>query len=174
MPSPIAYPLTNGVRHSFASIEAVFAQTVAPSGVGGGTGAAMALNFRGFKAINYSRTRSRVEARGTHPDPLGKTRGTNAYKADCEILLAEFNLLQAQLQQIQAGYGDVFFNFIVTYSENGFDTITDTILGCTMDLTDASNTESADPTMRKIDLAPLKILFNGIDDLANPLQPVPA
>ncbi len=153
MGTPISYPLINGVRHGYSSIELKLAGQI----------------FLGFTAINYSRTRSRGLARGQHPDPLGKTRGTNEYKGDCELLLAEFNLLQSLLVAQGAGYGDVFFQVLVTYGENQFDTITDTLNGCTVDLTDASNSEGPDPLKRKIDLSPLKILFNGIDDVAVPL-----
>jgi len=151
--STIAYPLINGVRHSFSSIELKIAGQI----------------YVGFKSINYSRKRSRTMVRGNSPDPLGKTRGTNEYTADCEIFLAEWNLLQSQLQNLGAGYGDQFFNIVVTYTENGFDTVSDTIVACTLDTTDVSQSEGADPLVRKFELNPLKILFNGLDDLANPL-----
>lgn len=150
MATPIQYPLINGVRHSFASIELKLSTQL----------------FIGFKSINYSRTRNRTIVRGNSPDPLGKTRGENDYSADCEVYLAEWNLFQALLGK---GYGDVFFPVIVTYSENGFDTITDTITGCSIDSTEASQSQGSDPLTRKFDLKPLKIKFAGVDDLANPL-----
>lgn len=155
MGTPIQYPLVNGVRHSFASIELKVAGQI----------------FIGFKEVNYSRTRTRAEVRGNHSDPLGKTIGENAYSADITFLLAEFNQLCALLG---AGYGDVFFTCTVTYSANGFDTIQDVITGGTIDTTEASNAQGPDPTVRKVDLKPLKILFNGVDDLAVPLTGVPA
>ncbi len=150
MTTPIAFPLINGVRHSFSSIELKIAGVI----------------YVGFKSINYSRTRSRTNVFGNSPDQLGKTRGTNEYKCDVEMFLAEFNQIQAQLG---AGYGDVFFPINVTYTENGFDTISDTIIGCTLDTTDASNSQGTDPTVRKFELNPTKILFNGIDDMTVPL-----
>ncbi len=55
-----------------------------------------------------------------------------------------------------------------------FVTISDVIQGCTIDSTEADNAEGTDPTKRTFDLSPLKILFNGVDDLAVPLQGVPA
>ena len=62
----------------------------------------------------------------------------------------------------------------MTYGENGFETVTDTIEGCTIDDDDASNSQGPDPLMRKLDLAPLKILMAGIDDLEIPMvSPVP-
>lgn len=155
-PAPIPYPLINGVRHSFSSIELKLGTNI----------------FVGFKSINYSRKRTRTIVRGKSPDPLGKTRGTNEYTADCEIYLAEWNALLAQLQAIAPGYGDVLFTVLVTYSENGFDTIQDTINGCSIDTTEASQAEGPDPLVRKVELNPLKILFNGVDDLATPLTGV--
>jgi hypothetical protein len=150
MPPPIQYPLINGNRHDFSSIELKLQGNV----------------FIGFKAIDYSRTRERGMVPGNHPDPLGKTRGKNTYKATVELYIAEWNAFQAQLGD---GYGDVFFQVLVTYSENGFDTIQDVINGCTMDSTEASGSSGTDPLTRKFELNPLKILFNGIDDLATPL-----
>lgn len=154
MTTPIAYPLINGVRHSFASIE-------------------LKLNgqiFIGFKSINYTRTRSRSLVRGNSPDPLGKTQGDNDYSADFELYLAEWNLFQSQLGP---GYGDKFYQILATYSANGFDTIQDVINGCTVDSTEASQSQGPDPLVRKFDAKPLKILFNGIDDLATPLAGTP-
>lgn len=150
MTTPIQYPLINGLRHSFSSIELKINGQI----------------FVGFKSINYNRTRSRSMAYGNSPDPLGKTRGTNEYKADCELLLAEFHVFMSSLG---AGYGDKAFDISVTYTENGFDTISDVIRGCTIDTTDSSNSQGTDPSVRKIELNPIKILFNGVDDLENPL-----
>lgn len=162
MASPIPFPLINGVRHGFSSIELKLNTQI----------------FVGFKSINYSRTRTRTMVRGNHPDPIGKTRGENEYSADCELYFAEWVLFQSQLKAPEAvgdgGYGDAFFPIYVTYGENGFDTVTDEILGCTMDTTEASNGQGADPLVRKIELNPLKVKFGGLDDLAFPLAPPPA
>lgn len=156
--TPIQYPLVNGLRHSFASVEIKVANQLFYA-----------------TAVNYSRKRNRTLVRVNHPDPIGKTIGSNEYSADIEMLLAEYNALQAALinraQQagLGNGYGDVAFQVVVTYSTNGLDTVTDTIQGCTLDSTEASNAEGVDATKRKFELNPLKILFNGIDDLSVPL-----
>jgi hypothetical protein len=172
------YPTISGARHSFASIELKVAGQI----------------FSGFKSINYSRVRSRSYVMSNNPDPIGKTRGTNAYKADVEFYLAEFNAFMSMLggQGIQlsgalsipgvvsiagaltinaggAGYGDQAFQILVTYSENGFDTITDQLIGCTFDSTEASNSVGDDPTVRKVELNPIAILYGGISDNATPL-----
>jgi len=146
MPSPVAYPLVQGVRHGFSSIELKIAGQI----------------FVGFKSINYSRKRSRSMVRGNHPDPLAKTRGENEYSADCELYLAEWLLFK---ELLGAGYGDVQFSIFVTYGENGFDTTTDELIGCTMDTTEASNAQGPDALVRKVELSTLKILFGGVEDL---------
>jgi len=154
MTTPLVYPLINGVRHSLNSVE-------------------LKINGRiyiGVKSFNYTRKRNRSLVRGTSPDPIAKTRGENEYSADCELYLAEFNLVQADLGP---GYGDIPFTAYATWTENGFDTITDVLTGCTLDSTEANNSQGSDPTVRKFDLAPLKILYNGIDDLATPLAAPP-
>jgi hypothetical protein len=158
-PASIPYPLLNGVRHDWSSIECRFGQPVNQV-------------FLAIKALNYKRTRTRGEVRGNHPDPLAKTRGTNAYTADIELPLSEAQLLMALLNNSANGYGDVFFQLVVSYTENAFTTITDTLIGCTLDEYDASQAQGPEPLMRKFQLNPLKITFAGVDDLAVPLQGV--
>ncbi len=165
MATPIPYPLVNGVRHDWASIELHVAGQI----------------IIARKSINYSRIRTRGLAEGGSPDPLGKTLGRNAYKADIELLLAEaYQLLEVLNQQAAAlgfapgcGYGDVFFAAQVMYASRGFDQVTDTILGCTVDSTEVAHAASPDALSRKLELNPLKIKFNGLDDLGDPLGPPP-
>lgn len=152
----IQYPIVNGVRHSFTSIE--FRAT---------TGENFGQVYF-IKSINYERKRSRGTVRGNHPDPLGKTRGENEYTGDLELYLAEWQDFVTEVLG-GAGYGDKFFNLVVTYNETGFDPIVDEIVGCTWDASSAQNSQGTDPTVRKVDLNPIKIRFNGIDDLEIPL-----
>ncbi len=156
----IAYPLTTGVRHSFPDIEAKIAGQI----------------FIGIKSGEYSRTRSRTMLYGTNVDPIGKTRGKNEYKGSVEIYLAEFDFLLSLLAEQAGGlggYGDQAFNVTFTYITPGFDPIIDTLIGCTLDTTDVSNSEGTEGLTRKFELNPVKILFNGQEDSAVPLVAPP-
>jgi hypothetical protein len=153
----LAYPLVTGFRHGFASLSAEFKIP------GGGT-----VTFRGFKSIDYNRTRDRGLVRGNHPDPIGKTRGENSYDADVEVYLAEYAALQRELGP---GYGDILFNLLVHFVEGGFTGLQDELLGCTLDSTEASNAQGTDALTRKVKLNPLKIKFDGVDDVEVPLAP---
>jgi hypothetical protein len=146
----IQYPLINGNRHSFSSIEAKIA----------------GQKFTGFKSINYSRERDRAYVWGTNADPIGKTRGKNTPSGDCELYLAEFEVF---CKILGGGFGDKPFNVKVAYRESGFVVIQDVLLGCTLDSTEASNGDSTDASVRKFKLNPLKILWNGRDDNARRL-----
>ena len=150
--SPIQYPLINGFRHSFVSIK---------------------LKLDGddclaFKSLNYNSTRTRSQPYGRHPDPLGKTRGTNEYKADAEIYLAEFHKFLKD--QLGPGYADKMFSIYVTHDEEGSDLIEDVITGCSIDSIDASHSQGTDATTRKLDFGPLKIIYSGVNDVVDPLQ----
>lgn len=158
MPSQVPFPLVNGERHSWASVE---------------VNAAGTLFY--CTGVNWSRKRTRTMVRVNHPDPIAKTRGNNEYSGDIEMLVAEANLFQATLinlanqQGLNGGYGDVFFTVLVNYTEVSLDTVTVQLLGCTMDSWEQSNSESTEGSKVKMELAPLKILVNGQDDLPNPL-----
>lgn len=151
---PIPYPDSVGARHSFVSLKAIVA----------------GLPILGLKKCSYSRTRTREILHGTHVDPIGKTQGENAYKASLDLYLAEFQQLKAALIQqasIQnVGYGDVFFSVVAQYSAPGFTLINDEIQSCTLDDTGAEQTQGPAALIRGIELNPLKILFDGDDDVA--------
>lgn len=158
MPTPIPYALVNGVRHDRSSCELkVIAQTPTVS------------QIMFFKELNHDRTRTRSLPRGNHPDPVGKTRGMNEYKMDITWYEAEYNWLVETFSSIGNGYGDVFFTVFLRIVEPWADPITIEALGCTLDTESAAVADSADALAIKTELNPIKILRNGVDDLAVPL-----
>ena len=152
--SPIQYPTVNGSAYSYSSIEWAIA----------------GQKFRGFKSINYARKRDRPAFYGNSPDPLFKPVGKNTYTADGELYLGEFNRFVASLG---AGYGDAYFTCQVQYSQQNLPVYVDQLLGCTLDEVTSSFSEGTDVLCVKFSLNPLKILWNGLDDLAVPLVPPP-
>ncbi len=153
MTTPLVYPLINGFKHSFASIELKLADD----------------KYIGFKSINYESKLDRAKVYGCHPDPIAKTRGVADYSGDLEIYLAEWNQLQAKLGP---GWADVSFTGVVSYIENGFDVIVDSLIGCTLSSLGGSNSQGTDATVKKVALDVMKILHNGVDMLSIPLKGV--
>ena len=153
--TPIPYADVNGARFSPVSAEIRWAFP------------GLAIVMPGYKSITYSRKRSRVYAKGQNVDPLGKTRGTNAFAASIEVHLPEYNNM---IRALGNGYGDIFFSLFITYNETALDVVTDEIIGCTWDGTEATADQTSDdPLYRMIELNPIKIKFAGLDDNELPL-----
>lgn len=158
MPStvaPILVPLTNGVVWSFGHVTLNIA----------------GLEFTGgFKSIKRSRKRNREMVYSNSPDPVGKTLGQNEYQCSAEVYVEWWRALLHTVQEtVGEGYGDQFFDLFVAYNATGFDPIVDAIIGCTFDSTDADDGVGTTALTRTIEFNPLKIRFNGVDDLADPL-----
>lgn len=159
MTDVLVFPLVNGLRHAFSSMQFVFKST--------GGGAADIPDIRMFlKSIDYERKRERGEVRANHPDPIAKTLGENTYSASMEVYRAEWNLM---LSTFGAGYGDEPFTLLVSWGLSGFETVTDELIGCHFDSSSSGGAQGSDPSVVKVDLNPLKIKFAGLDDLAYPL-----
>lgn len=157
--SPLMVPLTNGTIRSFGHVRLNVA----------------GLDFTGgFKEIKRSRKRNRELPRSNNPDPIGKTLGENEYQASIIFYYDWFmNLLQTLQSTLGPGYGDFQFTVYVSYVGQGLTTYQDEILGCTLDSTDATDTQGIAALTRPIELTPTKIKFGGFDDLADPLVAPP-
>jgi hypothetical protein len=154
MTTPLQYPLINGLRHDWSSIELLANDQL----------------FTGIKAIDYDNAREVGIVRGFSPDMLAQTRGTNTPSCSFELYLAEFNLFLSQLGQ---GWGDQFFTIQVSYAEEGLDQITDVIIGARLISVAANMSQGSDPLTRKCKIQPTKIKFQGFDDLLTPLAAPP-
>jgi hypothetical protein len=152
MTTPLSYPDVNGFRHSFSSIQAKI----------GNPG----IVYQGFKGINYEFGLEPVQVYGFHPDPIGETRGVAKYSGDFEMYLAEYAQIMAALG---AGAFTQRFNISVSYIENGYDTITDLLIGARLIKTTVDQSQSGDPLTRKVPMTIMKVLPNGLDILDIPL-----
>jgi hypothetical protein len=157
--TPIQVPVSNGVVRSFGHVRA----NIAGLDMTGG-----------FKSIKRSRKRTRSDVLSNNADPTGKTLGTNKYMCSAEIYLDWYYNVIAQLQGIGVGYGDVPFIIYITYVGAGLVTYTDQVINCTFDTDDGDDKAGNDPLIRNVDFGPTKILFNGLDDAADPLTGSPA
>ena len=146
----IAYPLTTGSAFSYASIELNMA----------------GQTFTAFEDINYGRKRTREFVRGAHPDPLSKTVGENEYNCSVTLEVLEWFFW---LEQLGSGYGDAFFDISVIYNSPQLGVVQDDVIGCTIDEVTAALKRGPSPLHKKIDLRPLKVLEDGLDDCAVPL-----
>lgn len=157
--TPIQVPLTNGVVRSFGHVRLQIA----------------GLEFTGgFKSIKRSRKRDREFPYSNSPDPIGKTLGENKYQCSAVVYYDWWaNLLQTVQANLGPGYGDQMFTIYISYVGKNLVTYTDQVIGCSFDSTEADDTQGTQALTREIDFAPVKILFNGVDDLEDPLVAPP-
>lgn len=156
---PILVPLSNGVVYSFGHVTLEIA----------------GIEFTGgFKSIKRSRKREREMVESNSPDPVGKTLGKNVYQCSAELYLAWwFALLVTVNNTLGPGYGDRPFLIKISYNAGGFTPFQDLVQNCTFDSTEADDGVGIGALTRHVDFNPTKILFNGMDDLADPLVAPP-
>jgi hypothetical protein len=153
MATPLRYPDTTSFRAGFQSL--IYKLD--------------GQEFPGFVEGKIGRKRERAIVTGANADPLGKTRGKNTYEHSITVYVAEF--LAFVVDHFGPGYGDRVFVAEVTITENGYDTQTHVAYGCTIDVASLEFSDGTDPLkMASIDMTPTKVLINGIDDNARPLQ----
>jgi hypothetical protein len=153
-----AYPLVNGVRHSWSSVEIRVAGQI----------------ILGVTEINYSPTLDPAVVRGAGALPIGHTLGNAEFAGDFSILLEEFNALMTVLGQ---GAMTVPFDIVTAYdatiggvAAGGLSVIVDTLQTCRISQIDnAASSGSTDAIVRKCTLKYLGLLLNGVSPM--PQQP---
>jgi hypothetical protein len=145
-------PRVNGNLYSWASIEAkINGETV-----------------HGFTSINYAdkRTRTKGYGQGRHHAPRGRSAGK--YEVDPVKVKAPKDTMQALRASLaaQAGdsrsYGNVEFELVVQYVEEGNTPITVELSRCVWSGESATDDEGPDPLMEEAEFDCMQIRRNGL------------
>jgi hypothetical protein len=155
MALPLQYPLVNGHRYSFASIEAIF----------------NGIPFIGFTAVNYKPSLKAAMVFGSRPQAIGRTRGKAEHTFDFEMYRLEFELFKTSLGAAGLGYGETSFDTVVLYSELFQPVTTDVIVSARIEEVDLSNADGTDPSKVKVTCSAMSILLNGMP-IAIPSPPI--
>lgn len=150
-----SYPLINGLRHDWSSIEIRVATNI----------------ILGITKIDYSDKLTGAAVRGAGPKIIGWTTGNQENSGSFTILLEEFQALISTLQDINPAFKLAFFDIVISYSSPGLTTVVDSLLGCRIDEVKVGTTDSGstDPSTRDLTLLVTDVLWNGVS--GNPLQP---
>lgn len=123
------YPLVNGHRYSFSSIEMAF----------------RGKRLMGFTSINYKQSLTPGEARGNHAQRLGTTRGELKASGDFEMFKEEGEEL---IHTLGNGYMELRNPVTVTWAEEGGKTRVDVLHNCR--ITDVDDSHSAGTDAAKL------------------------
>ncbi len=138
------YPLVNGQKVSFASIEIKI-----------GT-----LLLTGFTDLSYSQTLEPGIFRGTRPEKLARTIGEHNIEGSFTLVKDEYLELIASLGN---GYMQTPFDITNTYSEiNSTTLMTDVLTGCRITSEEDSHSQGTDALVVACDLDIMKMTRNGL------------
>jgi hypothetical protein len=147
MPLP-SYPLINGRRYSFASIE---------------------ININGeailgCKELQYTEALEPGEVRGAGPQVLGRTLGDYSVEGSVTVYREEWDAI---LEKLGAGYMAKVFDVVATYAEEGAPTKTDKLAGCRIKNVEQSNSQGTDALEVKLDLHVFYLLRDNVAAIPN-------
>lgn len=145
MPAPqLSYPLVNGNRFDFTSIEILIE----------------GIPFRGVKSINYEDGTDGAKQYGTSARPLGRTRGKYDPSGSLEIFKEEANAIRLLLGN---GWGEVSLTIVVAYAELAVSVPTvDKLFGCRVRKAADAHSQGAEGLTEKWDLDIMDITRNGV------------
>ena len=124
----------------------------------------------GISEISYSDNLEPGKVRGTRAQPLGHTRGN--YESEASFTMNKRRFYQMIAKFGPNGDGNGFkehvFSISVSHTDDdGKGFITDTIVGCRITQHEDSSSEGGDPINVQVTIAPLYILWNGLNPLVN-------
>lgn len=137
------YPLINGHRHDFSSIECSM----------------KGKRQLGLKSLDYGHGLEPGKVSGTSAQKLGRTRGMYEAEGSFEMYLHEWEEFKAVLGD---GFMEVPFDITANYAETGQPIITDKLAGCRITKVNKSGaSDSSDPITVKVELDVMYLLENG-------------
>jgi hypothetical protein len=149
-----AFPLVNGNRYDFTSIEVL---------IGG-------VPFRGIKSIDYKDSLDPAKQWGTSARALGRTRGKADFEGSFEIFKEDAVVLRTALAALGlGGYGEANFVIVVTYAELAVSAPSvDVLDGCRVKSCQDTHAQGNEGITEKWDLDVLDVKRNGISILSLP------
>lgn len=148
---PVTYPVINGLRFDYSSIEIVVA----------------GKRFPGFKSLNYKHNLAPGKVKGTAAQDLGRSRGVYSASGNVEVFREDsddfLNLIQAL--QPTLGFMEINFDINVNYFEliqgGGPAAQNDRLIGCRITEDGNSNSQGSDPLTVKFQLDVMLLMKNG-------------
>lgn len=145
------YPLVNGNRYDFTSLELVI------NGV----------PYRGIKSVDYEDSLDPKKQYGTSARPLGRNRGVYDASGSLEIYREDWTVIAPLLAALgNGGLGEANFLVVAQYGDFGQPNISDKLIGCRIKKVANSHAQGAAELTVKLDLDIMDINRNGVSMLS--------
>ena len=150
----IAYPLINGNRYDWSSIELKLAGQI----------------YVGVKSLNFDEELTPGEVYGTHAQIIGRTRGELKVTGSFELYVADADIFIAGLAAL-GGYLETRFNVGAQYLETPVSTAPTTrdLLDCRVTKISEGHSQGSDALTTKFDIHVMRMLRNGAAPLSKML-----
>jgi len=146
------YPLINGTKHDWSSIEV----DLGDAGI-----------FTGISELTYSDTLEPGIVRGASPQKLARTRGEYNAEGSMNLWLQD---AREFMDSLGPGFKEVVFNITAMYSAVGSEVVTDRLIGCRITSTESGGSQGPDPIGTTFGLDIIRIEWNGVDPLTDMLK----
>jgi len=152
---PTNYPLINGVKFDWASVEISLAGGI----------------FTGCTELSYKQTREVGDVYGTGAEKLARTLGQLNADGSLAMYRRDFQDFLALLTNNGAtGYLDTAFDIVASYTApDGDGSLTDKCIGCVITEPDISGAQGTDPLVVTCSLDVMRVELGGILPITNML-----
>lgn len=157
MPGPLVYPLIQGVKYDFSSLDVK---------LGG-------VSYLGVKAVDWNDGLEPGKGYGTSAQKLFSTRGQYDADGSLELWYAESDVFEAQLiqQNPNTGLYEIRFPIDITLNpEGGLAATTNNLVGARLKKRTVSPAQGNEAISVKYDLDLMYVIKNGIAPLTNMLR----
>ncbi len=142
------YPLINGNRFDFSSVEFIIGTKRYAGGV---------------KEVSYDHALTPGELRGNHAPLIGRTRGKYEANGSMTVFKSEY---QQIITDLGPGYLEKAFDLQMLYSEPGSPVIQDVLRGCRIKKDADTGSEGGEASEVKVELHPMMLFRNGLAPLS--------
>ncbi len=147
------YPLINGHKYDYSSIELDFNGTI----------------YLGVQEISYTQTLEPGIVRGTSAQKLARTRGEHDAEGTLVMYKQDFDEFITDLATGDEGYGEVSFDISVVMSTPNQPTSVVRLLGCRITSEEESYSQGTDALVVSCDLDIMLIEKQGLRMISNAL-----
>ena len=148
---PVTYPVINGIRYDFSSVEISI----------------LGKRFPGVKSLNYKQSLNPGMVRGTAAQVLGRTRGQYDAEGDMELYREDADDFLTLIQATQPAMGilEIAFDLNINFFEPIAGAVpsaqNDRVIGARLKEDSASQAQSADPLVVRYSFHALMLVRNG-------------
>jgi hypothetical protein len=140
-----SYPLINGLKYDYSSIEI----DIGDIGI-----------FTGVKEISFTHSLEPGEVRGTRAELIGRTRGEYSAEGSMVVYSEEYAEI---IKALGDGFMEKAFSITITYSDTNVPVQVNRLIGCRITNMEGGGSQGTDPLEVSLDLSIFRVETGGLN-----------